>query len=578
MIISQRNLENFMKFNLMELEGYRSLTLGNGSIGGKARGLFFAKEVLISEDNPIFNNVVIPDSFFITTEIFDEFIDDNNLRNEIAKSEKREITYEDLENSFLKGDFRDSRKTDFQKILVQMDYPLAVRSSSLLEDSLKYAFAGKYLTTYITNRGSMDERLNQLETAIKKVFASTYGPNAAAYRKKHNLKGEKMAIIVQRLLGKEREGFFYPEIAGVAFSRNYRRWSERIKQEDGVIRMVFGLGTKCTGRGYAKTYSLTNLALSPEGNNTWEIAKYSQETYDSIDMKTGEVISFNINERINTLKKHENFRQFVQMYDSAENRIKDVLLLPSTLPKGDKLIFTFNTFPKKNPEFFQIIEALFKVLEREMGTPVDIEFTYETSEKVFGLIQARPLSSYEDYRRVKVPPLSEGEAVLLKGDRMLTNGQRENVRYLVYVDHDEYYASADKYFVAREIGRINSSLEGENYILVGPGRWGSSNKLLGVPVNYNEISNCSVLVELGIKKHNFVPELSYGTHFFADLDVDGVLYMPVFDFIETNFINEQWFKETPFEKTDHPAVRIYKGNFGAYFDGQKMEGVIVARG
>lgn len=414
-----------------------------------------------------------------------------------------------------------------------------------------------------------------METSIKKVYASTFGPNAVAYRKKHNLKDEKMAIIVQMLLGRIRGEYFYPEIAGVGFSKNYRRWTERIKAEDGVVRLVFGLGTRCTERGYARTFSLTNPGLRPEGSNIYEIDKYSQETYDSIHMATGKLVSFNINENLETLKYHRHYRQMIQLITPSENMIEDITEIPKEFKHGQKIVITFEGLIKSHQEFFRNFKRLFNVLEQNMGIAVDIEFTYSLELKRFGLIQARPLCSWEEYRNISIPENIAKERIILKSDRMLTNGKLENIPYMVYVDYNEYYSRPDKFAVAREIGKVNRMLKDTHYILVGPGRWGSSNMMLGVPVNYNEISNCSALVELGIRKKNFIPELSYGTHFFSDLELDGVMYMPVFDHIETNIINLEWFEKTPYEKLGHPAIRLYKGPFNLYLDGHKMKGLLI---
>ncbi len=575
MIVSKAKLKKFQEFNITTKDRYKNRIIGKGSVGGKAKGLFFAKELL---DEHWVNGevkIVVPESYFVSTEVFDDFIETNNLASVIREAESGKATQETVEKAFLEGDFHSRWKQEFRKLLSKIHYPLAIRSSSVLEDSIKYAFAGKYLTTYVANKGSLDQRLAALEEAIKRVYASTYGPNAVIYRKKHRLKGEKMAIIIQKLMGKERNGCFYPELAGVGYSRNYRRWTERIKTEDGVIRLVFGLGTRCTERGYARIFSLTNPLLRPEGNNNWEIAKYSQESVDAIDMETGKVVSFNINKKLSILKNHRLFRDYVQLYSVLQDQIKGITLLPSKLNRGEKVIFSFTPFDKKYKKFFQLIRRLFQLLEKEMGIAVDIEFTYEPEDDVFGLIQARPLSSWEHYRKIPWPQNVLPQNILLKGDRMLTHGYVENIPYMVYVDHDKYYATANKHEVARAIGEINNRLSDTPFVLVGPGRWGSSNPHLGIPVNYSEISNCKVLIELGIKKQNFVPELSYGTHFFADLELEKVLYMPVFDTIETNIINFEWFNSTPFKKTRHPAIRIYKGPFHVYLDGHEVKGIVL---
>ncbi|HBT50464.1 MAG: Phosphoenolpyruvate synthase/pyruvate phosphate dikinase [Caldanaerobacter subterraneus] len=540
---------------------------GNGSIGGKASGLSFAEEVLEKYYKDFKGTVKIPESFFIATDYYEMFLEYNRLEDI-----DEDTPYEEAEIRFKEAEFPPEYKKMLKEILQVMDYPLAVRSSSLLEDNIKYSFAGKYYTTFISNRGTERERLKQLEKAIKEVYLSVYGPDAVTYRKKHaSGQRELMGVIVQRLIGSQKGIYFYPDVSGVGFSRNYRRWTDRIKIEDGVVRLVFGLGTKCTGRGYARIFSLTNLRLRPEGNNPQEIAKNSQEAFDVLNLMTGELETYDINDVPQFLSYHPRISDIAQVYSRKDNAILDLNML-SSKSGLEKYIFTFENFPRRHKAFFNTVSALFKCLESEMKVPVDIEFTYDLESGEFYLVQARPLSSYETFRKVHIPKDIDKRCVLLKGDRMLTNGVLKNIKYIVYVDHEVYSNYKDKHEIARIIGRINKSL-GDRYILVGPGRWGSSNPYLGVPVIYNEISNAAMIVELGIKNGDFMPELSYGTHFFADLDADNILYMPVFDGYENNIFNEQWFKKGSYIDT---GVKIFEGRFDAYLDGEKMVGYVIS--
>lgn len=573
---TKEKVKKFIQFNPLEIKEIREKTLGTECIGGKAKGLVYAKIHLEErkEEYEILKNVVIPESYFLSTEVYEDFLELNKI-DRIIKEEPGNLNL--IQQKILEGKFPEYVISFLGKVVSIMDYPLAIRSSSFLEDSIKYSFAGKYFTTFIPNTGGIDFRLKQITRAIKQIYASTYGKNAVVYREKHNLHDEKMAVIIQQLFGKRRKEGFYPEIAGVGFSQNYRRFTERIRKEDGVVRIVFGLGTRSTGRGYARIFSLTNLSLRPEGNNPWEIAKYSQETFDMLDMDTGELRDYNINDRLDLIFYHRNFNKFASVYSSTENMLKDVPPVLTKLNPGERIVFTFDNFPAFKPRFFRLMEFLFRYLEDLMGIAVDVEWAYEPEDPKFALVQVRPLTSYEEYSKVEIPKDIKKENIILAGDRMLTNGVLKNVKHIVYVDFEEYNKCPDKYDVAREVGRVNEKLQKERYILVGPGRWGSSNPNLGVPVTYNEISNCGMLVELGIKTKNFMPELSYGTHFFADLDLDGILYMPVFDSIETNVINFEFFKSAKRKPTEHPAVWVFEGLYDAYLDGEKMRGVVVSK-
>ncbi len=558
---------DFLDFDPLSIREYHDLTIGRGTIGGKAKGLVFACEVL-KRKNEWRDKIFVPESMFIGTQVMERFVEYNKLAPVIRMRD-----YPRIEKAFIEATFPGDIEEKLIAFLKDVDYPLAIRSSSLLEDSLRYSFAGKYLTVFIPNRGSLRERVKQLEDAIKKVYASTHNPNAYEYRRKHNLRGERMAIIVQRLIGHERGRYFYPTIAGVGFSKNYRRWTTQIKIDDGVVRVVFGLGTRCTGRNYARIFSLTIPELRPEGNNPRDISKYSQETFDALDMETGELASFNINYKKELIQYHPYFNKLALLYE--DNELKPIPVLFNKVKMGSRLIFDFQLLLNPEFSFFPIISFLFKAMEEAMGIPVDIEFTYEPSEDRLALVQVRPLSSYEDYQKVEIPSNIDEADILFRSNGMLTNGKREGVNYILYVDHDAYRQSGDFYRVARAVGRLNKVLEGKGYILVGPGRWGSNNPRLGVPVRYGEISNASVMVELGIPEEDFVPELSYGTHFFADLELDGILYMPVFIHKEGNLFNAEWFNNTPYEKTSDPAVRLYKGKFSAYLDGDSLRGVIL---
>ncbi|HHW02450.1 MAG TPA: phosphoenolpyruvate synthase [Thermoanaerobacterales bacterium] len=567
-------IKEYIAFDPLKYPEFRKRTIGTGSIGGKAKGLLYSSMVLKQKDDDILKNVIIPESYFIASSMYDDYLAQNEIDLIIEESPN---DIDKIRQAIFDGEFSKEARGQFENILRELTCPLAIRSSSMLEDSVRFSFAGKYFTTFIPNAGTMEERLSQLISAIKQIYASTYGKNAVVYRKKHALSEERMAVIIQELFGKRRGGGFYPEVAGVGFSENYRRFTERIRKEDGVVRVVFGLGTKSTSRGYARTFSLTNLSLRPEGNNAQEIAKYSQETFDMLNMETGHLESYNINERLDIIKYHSDFYRLASLYSSAENMLKDLSPVFAGPVPGEKIIFTFDRFPSYRPQFFELMKYLFEVLEDAMGIAVDVEWAYEPEDPSFALLQVRPLSSWEEYRKIKIPDDIKTEDILLSGDHMLTNGVLRGIRYLVYVDHDEFYSSPDKYAIAREVGKVNDVLAGEKYILVGPGRWGSSNPALGVPVNYNEIANCGMLVEVGIQRKNFTPELSYGTHFFADLDVDGILYMPVFDNRETNIINFDWFKNAPRKATGHKAVWVYEGKFDAFLDGDRMKGVVIKK-
>ncbi len=424
---------------------------------------------------------------------------------------------------------------------------------------------------------SLEERVSVVEREIRKIYARIYFPQAVSYREKHCLGDDDMGIIVIRMSGRWHGRYYYPTIAGVGYSQNFRRWNKRVKQKDGVLRIVFGLGTMSTKRGYARTISLTNAYLRPDGQNPEKIAIHSQERFHVIDRENpNELTTLDIKkEWPQLIEHHPDFDAYAQVYcyDSEGGCLSSLMKTTKKIDLGSKVCLTFDNFPKKYPNFFERMKKTLPLLESSMGLPADIEFAYEPLDDSFCLIQSRPCWC-QTCTEEDMPDL-EGKRILLKADRMVTPGVINNIPFLVYVDHRIYYSNPDFFKVARGIGEINSQMNGQKFIFVSPGRVGSSNPELGVPVKYDELTNCCCIVELGIPRLGFMPELSYGTHFFSDLAVDNVLYMPVFEGESNNLIDQDWFSERKWEEGPHPAIRIYRGSFSAYMEGETNQGLII---
>lgn len=545
----------------------RNWLIGNGSIGGKAKGLAFAFEHLQSSD--LTEEVLLPSTtFVVTTEPFYDFLSDNDL-----DWIHNEPDLEKIILAFSQGHMRESFMKDLDRMLRTLhDTPLAIRSSSLLEDSHLLSFAGKYFTTFAANVFDMAWRRRELSDGIKTVWASLYNQAARAYRAKHGFtdRDEAMAVLVQPLIGHDHEGLFYPELAGTIFSRVYRRPSPRINKEQGVIRFCFGLGTRTVDRSLARVVYLSLPNLRPEGNLAREIARYSQNSFDYVDLEFGAFVSSDLKSLLPfVMRQHKFATAFVELFgDNSLYWAGSSPMVPTTP------FFTFSDLPKRCPHFLDTAKRISRHYENEMGIPIDMEFTYETLEKKMTLVQLRPLSSYEEMASVKIPVVGK-DKILLKGSRMVSNGVIEKTPYLVYVDPFKY-GNRDNYFkIARALGRVNDSLKGTRYVLIGPGRWGSVNPDLGVPVDYSELCNCGCMVELGIVEKHFTPELSYGTHFFLDLDVDNILYLPVFAGDDPDIFNHEWFESRPYDKGAEEEIRIYKGDFSVFLNGDTEEGIVI---
>lgn len=341
------------------------------------------------------------------------------------------------------------------------------------------------------------------------------------------------------------------------------------------MRVCFGLGTRTVDRAFARTFFLSNPHIRPEGNRPADIASHAQEEFDYVDLNHGFFLSGRIEYFLKQMTaQHKMAPAFVEWYDGEM-----LHWLHSDAPSHGhcRPVLSFADLPRRCSPFFKRVKALLNVLEEAMRLPVDIELTYETALDELTLVQLRPLSVYEDLGRREIPTDIPPEKILLRGNRMVANGALEGAGALVVVDPYSYGQNADFYEVARAVGELNRQLEDERYILVGPGRWGSANPTLGVPVQYSELSNSGCLVEVGLPNAGMTPELSFGTHFFLDLDVDNILYLPVFVGEEGNVFNREWFRSHPYEEGEHPCVRIYRGRFDVLLDGEEEEGIVISR-
>ncbi|MBI2345602.1 MAG: phosphoenolpyruvate synthase [Deltaproteobacteria bacterium] len=515
--------------------------LGAGHVGGKANGFIRSRAILQSETirtafPELVQSVRFPETFFLTADHYDAYVERNRLAGVVAQCEAQRPGAEDacLE-AFLAGTFPPETITALRVVLDRNNWPLAVRSSSLLEDRPKTSFAGKYLTLFISNRGDGSERLHQLTTAVQQVYASVGSANAIQYRRRHRLlkAGEKMAVMIQHAIGREFEGLYFPIIAGVGFSQNPNCWHPEIKKGDGLVRLVFGLGTRAVGRGYARIFSPGSPTSRAEGLDAETIDKFSQGWVDCLDLSSNEHRSIRFREII---------RSGFDCPPSAERLVSlrdgTTIYVPATRMwnPAHRSILTFDailgqTWAQVN--FPLLMKQLLQVLEREFGYPVDTEFAGDIEAVPNGdirriyLLQGRALSQREEQYPRPMPKVPSAQ-VLFTARRSVPTGYVEGLEYIVYVDPEGFFTlpRERRHTVARYIGQINRALEGQRFLLIGPGRWGSVNIDLGVPCQYAEISNCAVLIE--VAKGRYAPEASYGTHFFQDLIEDQILYLPLY--------------------------------------------------
>ncbi len=523
-----------------------------GRVGGKAGGMLLAHRIVeeagldAGPDLPI----AIPDSYYIRSDVIEQFLELNGLR---AYHSQKYKDIEDIRNEYplVKGVFRNSA---FPVEIVQQlralldrlqETPLIVRSSSLLEDRLTSAFTGKYASIFVPNQGPLEMRLRAVLGAIGEVYASTLAADPILYRRKHNLidYDEEMAILIQEVVGKRFGKYFLPGFAGVAFSRNEFRWSPRIRREDGFMRLVMGLGTRAVDRvggDYARMVALGAPTVRTDAEPI-DIIKHSQRTIDVINLERNRFDSITLSDLLAEDSAFPMLDKFVSI-----RRDNELYAPPGTrvgAEPGD-LCITFDKLLKDTP-FASRVQTMLQVLEEALGHPVDVEFVSD-GEK-FYMLQCRAQQYSAETARVTLPDDIPDERTVFTASKFVRMARVDNIEYVVYVSSDGYHAvSANerRIALARVIGRINHALSEKRFILMGPGRWGSNDIRLGVRVSYADISNAKMLIEVAQARSGYVPEVSFGTHFFQDLVEDDIAYLPLYPDEEGNQFNCPFFMES----------------------------------
>ena len=526
----------------------------HGKLGGKSAGLLLAAAILRREDSadrPI-GEVKVPRSWYVASEGLMSFIEYNDL-DEVLKQKYRETSQVRQEFPNIIQLFKNSRfppeiVKGVSMILDEADdTPLIVRSSSLLEDRMGSAFSGKYRSLFLANRGSKRERMSALLDAMTEVYASVFGPDPIAYRRERGLLDfhEEMAILIQEVVGTRVGDYFLPAVAGVAFSNNEFRWSPRIRRSDGLIRMVPGLGTRAVDR-VGDDYPILAVPGQPglRVNSTIdEVVRYSPRSVDVINLKT------------NTFETHE-LDELLRAYgtdypafDRVFSVLKDgVLHKPIPLlvkPEKDDLIADLGGLIGSTP-FVQHVGNILRILEETLGTPVDIEFAHDGTD--FYLLQCRPQSFADEDAPAPIPMDVPTDNTLFAAHRYVSNGYVPDISHVVYVDPEAYARvgeRADLLAVGEAIGKLNKLLPKRQFILMGPGRWGSRGDIkLGVRVGYSDINNTAMLIEIARKTGDYLPDLSFGTHFFQDLVESEIRYLPLYP-DDDGFLNMKLMHSAP---------------------------------
>ena len=510
--------------------------IGTGKIGGKAAGLLLAYKILQNTAPEIFKKISLPSSYFIGADVFYDFMATNHLEflnQKYKTAEQIRTDYPKILDQYSRARFPEEIAHQLRDVLREVgDKPLIVRSSSLLEDNFGMSFAGKYTSIFCPNQGTLKENLRDLTRAIREIYASVFGPDALIYRRRVGLidYDERMAILLQEVQGERHRQYYFPTLAGVAYSYSPIVWNPRFKREDGFMRLVMGLGTRAVDRiagDYPRMVNLSHPQLRPDVTPK-AIRYYSQHFIDALDLEQNTTTTVPIESVLGS--DYDPLRWLVSV-DDGETLHPPLTVSRSIDPK--QLILTFDGILQRGG-FVPLMKTVLTRLQQQYEQPVDIEFAVSLTsgrdipDLNLHLLQCRPQnqSNADSHEVQSMPTDLVNEDKILLCTRMVPQGRVSQIEYIVYVDAEAYYqldTLEEHTEVARCIEQLNSALEGHPFIMVGPGRWGSSDSMQGVPVTYADIFNTRALVEVASNTSGFAAEPSYGTHFFQDL-VESQIY------------------------------------------------------
>jgi len=552
----------------------RFTCIGSGSIGGKSKGLVFIDDILGAQSGEAdFSRieVSIPTFTVIRSNVFDAFLETNDLSGTAySDSPDDQIAY-----AFQKAVLPVEILGDLRALTEQVHTPLAIRSSSTLEDAIFQPFAGIYATKMIpNNQPSPDVRFQKLTEAIKLVYASTFSKSAKDYIKAtgHNPKDEKMCVMIQEVVGKRFGDRFYPEISGVARSYNFYPVGQA-KPENGVASLALGLGKTIVDGGKCWSYSpvypeetfpygSVGELLEQTQTEFWAVNMGEPPAYDPIK-ETEYLLQLNLTDA----EEDGTLRRIASTYNPQSDKIS-----MGTGDKGPRIVNFARLLILKEIPLNNIIKHLLSVCEKALEAPVEIEFAMTFNPDRIGFLQVRPMVVSEEEIHLSEEDLALSN-VLLASEKVLGNGSVDCIRDIVYVRPDRFQAK-DTQLIANDIENINRKLldSGRPYLLIGFGRWGSSDPWLGIPVNWGNVCGAKVIVEATLPKMDI--ELSQGSHFFHNLTSFKVSYFCVQHFREYE-IDWAWLsKQECGEETEYIRHVILDSPLKIKVDGKTGRGVI----
>lgn len=524
-------------FTLRDLLDIRARMIGTGMIGGKSVGMLLARAMLRSADAPRWQTILEDhDSFFVGADVFYTYLVQNGcwwtMRQYKGERHIDDET-ETIRRRILAGDFPEYIVKQFSDML---DYfgqsPIIVRSSSLLEDSFGHAFAGKYESVFCANQGGSHKRLEDFLFAVRTVYASVMGEDALAYRAQRNLADhdEQMGLLVQRVSGSAYGSLFFPQAAGVGFSYNPYVWHDSINPEAGMLRIVFGVGTRAVDRSdddYTRIVALNAPDKRPEGNRE-EARKYSQRRVDVLDLEGNRLTSKMFDDILDQRATEIPLDMF-----ATRDREQARLAAAHGLPAGGRIL----TFEKllKETAFVEDMRAMLATLRKAYRHHVDIEFTlnfFDPNRYRINVVQCRPLEA-ESATAIAEPPanIADEDTLIRMQDSIVGTSRDIDLDWIVYVVPALYanLSVNDRHAVAHLIGELlrRPELKEGRIFLAGPGRWGTTTPALGIPVSFSDISAIAVLCEIVTMRDGLIPDVSLGTHFFNELVENDLLYLAI---------------------------------------------------
>jgi hypothetical protein len=575
------------EFNRESFDEYFTITrIGEGSIGGKARGLAFLDSLI--KRNHLYNHfkkvdIAIPKTLVLCTDIFDEFMETNQLHN-VALSDN--ISDEEILRQFLQANLPDRILNDIYTVMTHVERPVAIRSSSLLEDSHYQPFAGIYNTYMIPYlKKDLGKMFQMVMDAIKAVYASAFYKDSKAYMQATSniIDEEKMAIVMQSVVGSQYGNRYYPTLSGVARSVDFYPIPPE-KAEDGTASIALGLGKYIVDGGLALRFCPKYPKKVLQTSNPEMALKETQKKFfalnldpDAFELNPDDSASL-LHLSVREAEKDGSIRGIASTYDYHNQIVRDGYNY-----EGKKLI-TFSNILKHNAfPLAEILEKVLKLGEQEMSYPVEIEFVLDmkpadSGNYVFNLLQIRPIASKQDSIDVSDEIMKMEQDSVIVSRSALGNGMINEIRDVVYVKPQDFSAAKNKATVGM-IEEVNDRFlkENRNYVLIGPGRWGSADPWLGIPVKWPQISAARLIIESGLDHYRIDP--SQGTHFFQNLTSFQVGYFTINPFIDDGFYNLEYLdsQEAVFENDTIRHVR-FKEPMTIMIDGKHSRGIVLKPG